>query len=292
MSPNTPSFDASRIRSLLFVPMLAERLIAKAPERGADAVILDLEDAVAPDAKDAARAALADTVDRLVAAGQRVLVRINNEPDLIADDITAANGAGLHGVVLPKAGEADSVAAIVARLAAPAVVPILETPLGVINAPAIAKAGARIAALAFGSEDFSLAMGIAPDEQGLAMPAQQIAMAARAAGKPAFGLPGSLAIIDDIDRFTEIARAGRAIGMTGALAIHPRQVAVLNAVFAPTAAEIEEARAIRSVYETAMAKGRGAVALGGRMIDLPVYRRALATLARAPDAEADGDHSG
>ncbi|MCB1486741.1 MAG: CoA ester lyase [Bauldia sp.] len=290
MSPNTASFDASRIRSLLFVPLLAERLIAGAPKRGADAIILDLEDAVAPDAKEAARAALAETVDRLVAAGQRVLVRINNEPELIADDIAAANGAGLHGIVLPKAEVADTVAAIVARIAAPAVVPIVESPLGVINALAIARADARIAALAFGTEDFALAMGVAPEEQALAMPAQQVAIAARAAGKPAFGLPGSLAIIDDIERFTTIARAGRAIGMTGALTIHPRQVAIANAVFAPGATEIAEAEKIRSIYEEAMAKGQGAVSLDGRMIDLPIYRRALATLARAP--AGDTDHPG
>ncbi len=265
------------------MPLLQERLIAGAPGRGADAIILDLEDAIAPEAKARARAALAETVDRLVAAGQRVLVRINNAPDLIDDDLAAANGAALAGIVLPKADRAEAVAVIADRIVHAAIVPLVESPLGVLNAFAIAGAHEKVAALAFGTEDFSLDMGIPPEEEGLAMPAQQVAMAARAAGKPAFGLPGSLSIIADIDRFTTIARAARALGMSGALCVHPRQVEIVNAVFTPTAAEIDEARAIRAAYEAATGDGQGAIAIGGRMIDQPVYRRALATLARAGD---------
>ncbi|WP_139167783.1 HpcH/HpaI aldolase/citrate lyase family protein [Bauldia litoralis] len=283
MTPNAPPFDASRIRSLLFVPMLQARLIVGAAGRGADAVILDLEDAVAPEAKDRARDALAETARTLAEAGQCVLVRINNHPDLIDADLAAANDAAIAGIVLPKAERPDIIATIAGRLAHPALVPLVETALGVINAHAIAGADERVAALAFGSEDFSLDMGIPPEEAGLATPAQQVAIAARAAGKAAFGLPGSLAIIDDGDRFTAIARMARSIGMGGALCVHPRQVTIVNAVFAPTPAEIDEAETVRAAYETARDTGHGAVAVDGRMIDQPVYRRALETLARVRD---------
>ncbi len=288
----TPVDRALPHRSLLFVPALEERFVAKAHTRGADAVILDLEDAIADPAKAAARAAVAGAAARLAANGVTTFVRINHPPALASLDIAAAVGPHVVGLLVPKVESAEEVRQVVraveaaeaanGRVGPPAVLVVLvETPLGVLRAEAIARADDRLVALGFGSEDFAAAMGVEPTPQALAVPAQLVAIAARAAGLAPLGLAGSIAGFRDAEAFGAIARHARDLGFTGSPCIHPAQVPVLNAAFSPTPAEVDWATRAVKAYDEALAQGRGAVSVDGKMIDVPVYERARRVLARA-----------
>jgi citrate lyase subunit beta/citryl-CoA lyase len=283
-----------KLRSILFIPALAERFIAKAAERGADQLIIDLEDSIAPARKADARAALPGVAARLAPSGIPLMVRINHLPGgaavaLVGPDIAAAIRPEITGLMLPKietAAEvqacADLVAAAEAACGLPDghtwLMPMLETPRGVLNADAIASAHPRVRALNFGVEDFAQAMRTPPTAAATAMPAQLVAMAGRANGIPTIGLPGTVAEFTDLAAFRRTVELARELGLVGSGCIHPAQVAILNEVFGATEAEIADARAIVELYKAALARGEGAVAHEGRMIDIPVYERALALL--------------
>jgi citrate lyase subunit beta/citryl-CoA lyase len=282
------------LRSILFIPALAERFIAKAAERGADKLVIDLEDSIAPARKADARTALPGVAARLALSGIPLMVRINHLPGgsasaLVGLDIAAAVRPEIGGLMLPKIETADEVRAcaeLVARAEAACglpdghiwLMPMLETPRGVLNADAIAGAHPRVRVLNFGVEDFAQAMRTPPTAAATAMPAQLVAMAARANGLPAIGLPGTVAEFTDLAAFRRTVQLARELGFVGSGCIHPAQVAILNEVFGATAAEIEDARAVVALYEAALGRGEGAVAHEGRMIDIPVYERALALL--------------
>ncbi|MEO8135411.1 MAG: CoA ester lyase [Betaproteobacteria bacterium] len=281
--------------SLLFVPADTDRFLAKAGHRGADALILDLEDAVALSAKAAARANLADFVPRLKAdAGVPIYVRVNNEPDLLAADLEAAIGAGADGLLLPKVETADQVVRLDAdmrrlegredergrRPGGIRVIALLESPLAICNALAIAQSSPRLAALLFGTEDFGAASGIESAPEGMAMPAQLMALAAAAAGLQPLGLPGTVSEFTDLDAYRAVAMKARRIGMRGSICIHPAQVPVINEVFGGTAEEADRARRLLDVFDASVAAGRGAVAHEGRMIDEPIAIRARRFLQR------------
>lgn len=272
-----------QLRSALFVPLADERFLAKAHERGADALLLDLEDSVPPAQKDAARARLPDAARRLAARGATVMVRINTAPGLLAADLKAAAQSPVAAVFLPKVESAEDVAAADFLLAGSAakLVAMLESPAAVLGAGAIARAGARLAGLAFGSEDYCGMLGIASSEAALDWPAQMVAIAARARGLAAFGLPGPVAEIADMDAYGRLLERAKAMGYTGCTCIHPKQVAAANRVYSPTEAEIALSKEIVAAFDAALREGRGAFALHGRMIDAPVADQARATLARA-----------
>ncbi|MFY9317042.1 MAG: CoA ester lyase [Burkholderiales bacterium] len=271
------------LRSVLFVPLADERFLAKAHERGADALLLDLEDSVPPTQKAEARRRLADAVRLLQSKGATAMVRVNSEVQYLADDLRAAAQARAAAVFLPKVENADQVKAASFLLDGcdSSVVAMLESPASVLDAPAIARAGGRLAGLAFGSEDYCGALGIASGAASLDWPAQLVAVAARARGLAAFGLPGPVAEIADMDGYARLLERAKAMGYTGTLCIHPKQVAASNRVYSPSDAEIALAREIVAAFEAAVKEGRGAFALHGRMIDAPVAEQARATLARA-----------
>jgi citrate lyase subunit beta/citryl-CoA lyase len=284
------------LRSLLFVPVLEARFVAGAHRRGADAVILDLEDSIAGAAKLRAQAAVGAAVEAVAARGVPVLVRVN--ADDIPADLAAAVRTGLAGVVLPKVERADQVDRVCALVAAAeashgiaagtiALVPTAETPRGILHCEEIAAADPRVRALMFGPEDLSALMGIAPEPSVLGYPAQRVVLAANAAGIPALGLAGSVGDFTDLAAFGAIAAASRALGLSGAACIHPAQVAVLNAAFGPTEDEIAAAERICRAYLDGLARGLGAVGLDGRMIDAPIARRAAFVLARAGQPAGD-----
>ncbi len=202
-------------RSMLFVPALEERFVAKAHTRGADAVILDLEDSIAPQAKGRARAAVPGAAAEIAAKGVPTFVRINHPGPLAADDVAAVVGPHVTGLLVPKVESADAVRAVAravdaaerasGRSGAPTVlIAIVETPAGVVQAGAIARADERLAALAFGSEDFAAAMEVEPKPETLAVPAQMVAIAARAAGLVPLGLAGSIADFRDTEAFAAV----------------------------------------------------------------------------------------
>jgi citrate lyase subunit beta/citryl-CoA lyase len=275
--------DFRSLRSALFVPLADERFLAKAHERGADALLLDLEDSVPPAQKAEARARMPDAARRLAAQGATVMLRVNPALELLADDLKAAAQAPLAAVFLPKVEFAEQVLAAERLLGSNAakLVAMLESPAAVLDAVAIARAGTRLAALAFGSEDYCGVLGMASGAALLDWPAQMVATAARARGLAALGQPGPVAEIADMDAYARLLARAKAMGFTGTLCIHPKQVVVANRVYAPSAEEIALAREIIAAFDAALREGRGVCALHGRMIDAPVAEQARATLARA-----------
>ena len=260
-------------RSYLFVPGNRPERFAKACASGAHAVIVDLEDAVPPAQKAAARAAIAEWLS----PEQPVLVRINAaDTEWFADDARMCRHPGVAGIVLPKTETAEHLAAVAARAGTKIpVLPLIETAAGLWNALAIAKSPA-VRRLIFGSIDFQVDVGIRGDDQ-LDFHRAQLVLASRVGG---IGAPvdGVSETIDDVETLgRDVARARRQ-GFGGKLCIHPKQVAAVNEGFRPTAAEVEWAK--RVIAADAQAKG-AAVAVDGRMVDRPVMLKARAILAEA-----------
>ena len=276
---------------MLFVPADSDRFLAKAGQRGADALILDLEDAVARPAKAAARANLASFTQRLRSAGVPIHIRVNNEPGLLQDDLEAAVAAGPDGLLMPKVDTPAQMQQLDADLhrlekkngRAPGsirVLALIESPLGLCNALEIARSSPRLSGLLFGTEDFGAAMGIESRPEGMAGPAQTMAIAAAAAGLQPMGLPGSVAEFSDAGAYRALAVQARRIGMRGAICIHPAQVPIINEVFGGSEEEAAAARRLLEVFDASVAAGKGAVAHEGRMIDEPIAIRARRFLAR------------
>lgn len=273
------------LNSLLFVPALNDRFIDRAHERGADAVIFDLEDSIVNDRKKAARDALASALLRVRPHGLPMLVRVNNLEELLEQDLRAAVAAGADAILLPKIDtpdmlrDADRMITAFEREANREAgdvkyVALIESPAGLFNMADILRTGGRLRGLGFGSEDFAAVLGVEPDADALSAPAQQVALAARAFGLAAWGLPGSIANFEDVQAFAALLRKAKAYGFTGALGIHPKQIEVINAAFRPSADDLARARRIIDAYEQALASGAGAVALDGKMIDAPIVARA------------------
>ncbi|MEM1297885.1 MAG: CoA ester lyase [Pseudomonadota bacterium] len=281
-----------RWRSMLFVPATAERFVAKAHSRRADAIIVDLEDAVALAEKPRARGLLPSVVSQVGQGGADVVVRINRPLRMAIADLEAAVCKGVHTLMLPKADGAQHVALlheVVSELEAERGLPLggirffplIETVDGLYAAREVA-ASPRVVAMGLGGEDFADAMGMPGVRAEDMLPyLRQMQVAARAAGVLAVGYAGSIANFSDLDAYaTDIAEA-RAMGMDGGTCIHPAQVAVLNTGFSPTEAEIGQARRIVDAYDAALARGEGAIEVDGKMIDVPVANRARRLLSRA-----------
>lgn len=284
-------------RSLLFVPVTVERFVAGAAKRGADAIILDLEDSIPPVEKENARAAIAGAVPRVASGGADVVVRVNRPWRMLVRDLEAAIVPGVSALMLPKIESAEHLCLIAEtvdeieaeRGIAPGhirLIAMLETPGAIFRAEKIARAHPRLVALTVGSEDLAASVGMAPEAEGLLYPKQQGIFAARAAGILPLGFLGTVADFADLDRFRAVIERSRRLGFTGASVIHPGQIAILNAAFRPQPDELDHARRLVAAYEEAGRAGRGAVAFEGRMIDVPVVRRAQALIARHEAIEA------
>ena len=279
-----------RIRSLLYVLVRAERFLAKAHERGADAIILDLEDAVAPARKDAARERLGGAVTMTRRGGARIFVRINSEPHRIRLDAEAACRAGADGLLVPKARDAGAIAALVDFLGgieqaigrAPiSLVPMIEDPGAVLDARTIATASPRVFALMTGGEDLATTLGAEPTPEVLRFPKLLVHLAAKAAGVRSFGLLRTVADYNDLEGIEKSAHEARRFGFDGASCVHPAVVPILNRAFSPTEAELDHARALIAASDRAQAAGVGAFEFDGRMVDEPVVRRARALIEKA-----------
>lgn len=278
-------------RSLLFVPADNEARCAKAGGTGADAVILDLEDGVALANKPSARARVASLARSVAAEGCEVVVRINADWRSAFADIDAAITRGVRAIMVPKVENsrrlavlADIIAELEAERGLPlghiGLVALIESPSALPHLPDIASAP-RISALALGTEDFCLALDVAPTPEALDLPSRLIALAATGHGCASYAVPISIAAFKDTDAYAAAAARARAYGVTGALCIHPNQVAVAAACFAPTPAALSEAEQVMALWAQAQANGRSVIAHEGRMIDLPVVERARRLLAKA-----------
>lgn len=253
-------------------------MLASAGRRGADALVLDLEDAIAPAQKEQARAMLQPAIASLRGPCP-VLVRINADRALAQADTEAALQAGCDGLVIPKvesAADVQRIAALADVHGSPPVLlqAIVETPTGLMRLQDIARASPRLVSLAFGGEDFATALGVAPTPQALAMPAQAVAIAAVSAGLHPMGLAGSIGGYVDLAQFGELARLSRALGMRGAACIHPAQLAPVHTAFGASQEDLRQARDTVLAYEQALAQGQGAAAVDGRMVDAPIAERA------------------
>ncbi|GGF44744.1 CoA ester lyase [Aliidongia dinghuensis] len=277
------------IRSLLYVPASAERFVAKAHQRGADAIILDLEDAIPAEGKDKARDALADAVPQVGQSGAAVFVRINSQPELRDLDAAAACRAGAQGLFVPKTKSpatlealANRLAPIERQMARPPLcfVPLVEDPGAVLDARSIA-AGPRVFAIATGGEDLATEMDAEPTADMLRLPKLLVHLAAKAAGVRSFGLLRSVADYSDTDAIAASARDARSLGFDGASCIHPAVVPILNEAFSPSPAALDKARRLVAAFDEAEAQGRGAFVFDGQMVDLPIVERARRLIARA-----------
>jgi len=273
-------------RSMLYVPATSERFIEKAHERGADAIKIDLEDAVAPAEKPRARTLVRDAAKTVAKGGADVLVRINRPLRMAVADIEASVWPEVGGLVMPKVESADHVDFLCEMIdeledergmerGHTRLMILIETPRGYANVREIAKSTPRLAALALGQEDFAAEMGMMePEGMSLLSFYQTVQVAAREAGVLPIGYPGSIAEFTDLDLFRSNVMAARRLGFDGGACIHPKQVPILNEAFTPSEAEITRSEAMVKAYDEAMARGDGAVAFEGKMIDVPVVARA------------------
>ena len=276
-----------RLRSLLFVPGDRPERMAKAAALDVDALILDLEDAVTPTAKAAARAAVA----AFLAESRRValFVRINPlDSGLSADDLAAVLPGRPDGIVLPKAEGAASLTALDAMLDGDIrILPIAtETPAAVFALGSYGGVTQRLCGLTWGAEDLPAAIGAATSREadGSYTAPYQLARSLTLFGAHAAGVPAIETVYPDfrdLDGLAAYAARGRRDGFTGMMAIHPAQLPVINTAFTPSADEIARARAIVDLF--AANPGAGALQLDGRMVDAPHLKAARAVLALAAD---------
>lgn len=279
------------LRSLLYVPASSERFIARAHERGADAIILDLEDSVAPSEKVKARLGLDEAVRAVSRNGAKVFVRINSDREMVTGDAEAACRSGAFGLFVPKTRhrselerldrQLERIESAMANRQKTMLVPMIEDPGAVLDARSIAAATPRVVGLIAGAEDLATAMDAEPTPEVLRLPKLLVHLAAKAAGVLSFGLLRSPSDFRDIAGITGAAQEARAFGFDGATCVHPSVIAILNRTFAPSAEEIDRATRLISAFDESVAAGEGACIFEGRMIDLAIVTRARALLARS-----------
>jgi citrate lyase subunit beta/citryl-CoA lyase len=286
-------------RSALFVPVNVAKFVEKAHTRGADALILDLEDSVPAAEKAAARGLVRDAMRECAKGGAAILVRINKPSALAAADLDACVWPGLDAIHVPKVESAREVAILDAWIAererargmpvgAVQLSLSVESALGLHNAVDIALASPRAVAIGLGAEDFTLDIEVEPSRTGeeLRYGKARMVVVARLAGIQPVGTVASMADYRDLEGMAAAIRQARQLGFMGAACIHPAQVEPLNVHFAPAPDEVARARRVVAAYEAAEREGRASVGVDGKMVDIPVYERARRLLARAAAIEA------
>lgn len=265
-------------RSYLFVPGDRPDRYHKALACGADAVIVDLEDAVAPHAKEVARVALTNWAAAEPALAAQIWVRINDQATpWFEADLALLRAVGPAGAMLPKTENAAQVAAVATVLPPTSgVIALIETARGLHQVDAVAYAP-RVARLAFGTLDYALDLDLPDlldDQRGLTYPASRIAIASRLAGLPA-PIAGVTTAIDERHALLADFGLARACGFGAKLCIHPAQVAPIHEALAPTPAQESWALRVLAAFES----GQGAARVDGRMVDRPLLLKARAMLA-------------
>lgn len=270
-----------KLRSVLFAPASKPEVIAKMPRSGADAVVLDLEDAVPAVAKPEARTHARRQGPELATAhpALSVFVRVNSPVGPFFADDLAALSPELAGVVVPKLESAAQVAGVVQALRGAGLgLPVfagIETVAGVVRAAEVCSAPG-VAAVYFGAEDYVADLGGVRTAAGTEVlyARSQVAIAARMAGVPA--VDQIVAELRDSERFITCAALGRSLGYRGKLCIHPAQVELANAAFSPSQAELDRARRLLAAYAEAAARGVASIDFEGQMVDEPLARQAQA----------------
>jgi citrate lyase subunit beta/citryl-CoA lyase len=281
------------LRSLLFIPGNKASMLEKALGARPDAFVPDMEDSVPDAEKAAARETIRGYLPKLASAGPLVIPRVNAlDTGLTEADLAAVVGPHIAGVCIGKIRRAADLAAVSALLESleqraglarghVKLIPWLESAEAIVNAPELCRASSRLLGVAFGAEDFTQDLGIErlDDEAQLAWPRNAICIAARAAQIAALDTP-YFQYKDDAGLRAN-ALAAKRMGFKGKFAIHPAQIPALNETFAPSAAEIEHAKRVVAAFEEAERQGRGSTSLDGKVIDVPVVKRARDLLALA-----------
>ena len=274
------------LRSLLFVPGNRPNMLEKALSLIPDAYVPDMEDSVPIEEKVNARDVTASFLSRMAEAGPFVIPRVNSlDTGLLEDDLAAVVGPHIFGISVGKiqsVGDIEQVSGMMEDLETQIgldpgqmkLIPWIETAKAIVNAFEICAASPRIVGVAFGAEDFTNDMGIerTEDDSEIVYPRSIVGVAARAADvlaldTPYFGLGDPAGLRQD-------ALAARKYGFVGKFAVHPAQIDVINEAFSPSATEIENARRVVAAFEEAERAGRGSTSLDGRVIDMPVVKRA------------------
>jgi citrate lyase subunit beta / citryl-CoA lyase len=291
--------DALRaMRSLMFVPAHKGRMVERAlglgefPPAALDVAILDLEDGVPQASKDEARRTIGGVLAHAPRGGPLRFVRIQRAlSDAGKADLDAVVRPGLDGIVAPKVRRAEEVEWLAAELEARErratiaigtvrIVASIESAAALLEAPRIARAAERLIGLMFGSEDFALDLGLPTKREAEAaeMLYARSATVIAAASVRKLAFDGIWPDIQDAAGLRADSLRARRLGFSGKTLIHPGQIAVVNEVFSPTAADVEEARRVVRAFEEALGRGDGAVALDGQMLDPPVVDRARRVL--------------
>ncbi len=261
--------------SLLFVPGHSTKHLQSAIRLRPDAVILDLEDGVALGDKPTARDGLRQAQLLLQEAGLPCLLRVNPDSENMARDVAAADCISLAAIIVPKCTSPKSLE--LAQQHSDKLIALIESPAAIRNLHEIAELRS-VCAFMFGPEDYALEMAVSPHAKAVEHAAALVAMAASAAGKPSYGMAGSLANFSDLEKFRAEIELTHDLGFDGALAIHPKQLPIIKQAFAPTANEIAWAS---KVVAATTDNPAGSIKLDGRMIDAPVIRQAQRILQRA-----------
>lgn len=289
-------------RSLLFLPGNNPNMLINAGYLGADAAIFDLEDAVSPAEKDAARILVRNTMRYMELYCEKI-VRINSvDTTFWQKDIDAILPERPSLILLPKVNSAEDVLIVAKYMdevesklglenGTVGIMPLIETTLGVENSFSIATSSSRVKALFLGAEDLTADMQCKRTKEGreIEYARTRLVIAARAAGIDVYDTP--FTDVNDDEGIIVDAQVAKGLGFTGKASISPRHVDVINSVFSPTLAEINYAYDVIEAIETAKKQGKGAISLNGKMIDAPIVARAERTIAmaKALGIERSGD---
>jgi citrate lyase subunit beta/citryl-CoA lyase len=272
-------------RSVLYMPGSNARALEKARDLPADALILDLEDAVAPDAKDLARQQVCDAVKARGFGKREIIIRVNAlTTPWGADDLKAAVEANPDAILVPKISKPQDLHEIDAHIGKDSKVRVwamVETPLAILNIQAVASAGGRLSCFVMGTNDLIKEVrGLhTPDRMNLSAALGLSVLAARANGLAV--IDGVYNDIQNAEGFADVCRQGRAFGFDGKTLIHPTQLEACNDIFAPSAAEVDAARKVIAAFELPENKGKGAIKVDGRMVELLHAEIARQTVALA-----------
>lgn len=287
-------------RSRLIMPAHQKKFVEKAWTRNADAVVLDLEDSVPATEKLTARESLGEGIALAGKGGGEIIVRVNNEGELLAGDLEAAVRPGLHAIYMPKCETAEEMQYLDAALSrleeargmtqgSVTVNCVIETPRGYLNAESIAGASSRVDSVTLGNEDFCSSINLFLDKDtqaGMLAFRMHLLLVARAYGKIPMGFIGSMTGYSDQGGFESLAKQSYKHGFLGSSCIHPGNVDILNRCFSPSPEETAAARELTEALNEAFAQGKAAITLHGKMVDIAHYKKAKTLLKRADAIEA------
>lgn len=274
--------DLKLRRSMLFIPGNNPGMLQNGGVFGADSVILDLEDAVAPTEKDSARFLIAHALRTVDYGCSERIIRINPLDTFAAEDIKAVVPCGPDAILVPKVESADDIHTAVKMIKAAElpsqnpvkIIALLETPKGIIEAYNIAKADPRVVALALGAEDYTAGLGAIRTKEGTEIFTARTIVVNAAAAADVQSIDTPYTDANDEEGLLSDTELAKHLGFKGKLSINPRQIETIHTVFNPSVSDIDWAEQVIEAINKAQAEGSGVASLNGKMVDLPIVNRA------------------